>query len=99
MALLLVTGTNGAKVRLTTDATICCNALMIQPYTGAGICYVGTSDMDPSTGVGVMAILLTTDVVYTFPQSQNGLNQLHPADFWVAGTVTGDKIMASYFVA
>ncbi len=99
ICLLLTTGTNGAAVQITTDGTICCNSVVVVPYTGAGICYLGVSTMDRSTGVGLIGILPTPGDSFALPQSQNGLNQLHLSDYYVAGTATGDKLLVSYWVA
>ncbi|HXI43636.1 MAG TPA: hypothetical protein VNH83_26880 [Bryobacteraceae bacterium] len=92
------TGTSGAAVQIATDASIMVNAIFIKPFTGAGACYVGVSGITPSTGVGVIADLVTVPSTF-FIQSQNGTNQLCLADYWVAGTNTSDKVLVSYWIA
>ncbi len=95
-----MTGTNGAVARVTTDASISANAMAVQPFAGTGPWYVcNSASANASTGVGILAILLTKDAVYTLPQSQNGLNQLSVSSFWILGTVTADSAIVSYFVA
>ncbi len=98
--IICTTGTNGAAARLSTDAALACNAMQIQPFQGTGPWYVcNSASANATTGVGILATLLTRDSVFTLPQSQNGLNQLAVWDYWLLGTVTGDSAIASYWVA
>ncbi|HXI43637.1 MAG TPA: hypothetical protein VNH83_26885 [Bryobacteraceae bacterium] len=100
VSLLCTTGVNGAAARLTNDASIAANAMAIQPFLGTGPWYVCSSaDANATTGVGILAILLTRDSVFTAPQSQNGLNQLALCNYYILGTVTGDSVIASYWIA
>lgn len=91
----------GTAQRLDTDKAASVNALFFQPWSGnsSSTIAVGTSDLDQSTGVGCMALLLTTDSTFATPQTQNGLNQLHPYDYFVSGSNTGDKILVTYWIA
>ncbi len=100
ISLLVTTGTTGAIARVTADASISANAMQIQPFAGTGPWYVCCSaDANASTGVGILAVLLTKDAVFTLPQSQNGLNQLSLSGYWILGTVTADSAIVSYWVA
>ncbi len=101
VCLLVTTGTNGAKVRITTDLNLCCNSLFIKPAqsNGAGPYYVGNVDLDTGTLAGIIYIFSGVSDYFAMPQSQNGLNQLHPCDFWIQGATTGDKFLITYWVA
>jgi len=98
--LVVVTGTNGAVARVTTDASIGANAAQVQPFGGNGPWYVCCgADANASTGVGILAVLLTKDAVFTLPQGQNSMNQLQMANYWILGSATSDSVIVSYWIA
>ncbi len=100
VSLLITTGTTGAIARVTADASIAANAMSVQPFAGTGPWYVcNAANANATTGVGILAVLLTKDAVFTLPQSQNGLNQLAVQDYWILATVTADSAIVSYWIA
>lgn len=98
---LITTGTNGAKARLTTDRTIVCCSIFVVPsfLNSAGTCYIGTSDLDATTGAGVIYPMPGSDAGFSLPPTQSAINSLQLADYWVAGTNTGDVILLTYWIA
>ncbi len=97
---LVTIASSGTPQRLTTDTTICVNSIFFKPLASnsGAESYVGVAGMVISTGVGVISDILSTDSFAT-PQTQNGLNQLHPADYWLDSDATGDKILVTWWIA
>ncbi len=69
------------------------------PANGAGPYYLGNADLNSSTLAGVIYILQGVSDNFTMPQSQNGLNQVHPSDFWIQGATTGDAFIVTLWIA
>lgn len=101
VVVLITTGASGAKTRISTDRTIVCCSIFVIPsvLNSAGTCYVGTSDLDASTGAGVIYPMIDSTSGFSLPPTQSAINNLQLADYWVAGTNTGDIVNVTYWIA
>lgn len=93
--------TAGTIVPLTTDQSISVNQIFIQPHpsNGIGPYYVGNSTLVASTKVGVIYILQGVSDSFSQPQSQNSMNQLSPANYFLDSVNSGDKFLVTWWIS
>ncbi len=98
---IVTVATSGTIVPLTTDQSISVNQIFIQPHpaNGAGPYYVGNSTLVASTYAGVIYLRGGVSDSFSQPQSQNGMNQLSPANYFLDSPNSGDKFLVTWWIS